>query len=310
MGLGLWRRGCLGVSRVYQTLRTQDTHYQFSIKTLLSKTSDSAGAAVSSTSSWVKCEVCDESWEKSKIWQHIGVHIPQENRKRWSTKKRPRYPCGLCALRGALGCDPKNAKHEPASGGYIWIDQSGKKAMHECKLLGSVSYIIATTSKCLLAMPCTNRPFKYNMPDCNMWVWTYSINTHSVQYKDSLRLRRQARRWQNVCRREESGVVETSRAHICASISESIYQGYQNYVSHLEEKQRANMHMYIGVWLEVGCSGCKGDWAQSHVVTSGCPGFLGANFFLKLKKQKLLYLFSLLLGFSYSLSRSCVLSRP
>jgi len=59
----------------------------------------------------------------------------------------------------------------------MWIDHSGKKAMHEFKLLGSVSYFIATTSKCSMVMSCTNRPFKCNMPICNLYVWTYSMLT-------------------------------------------------------------------------------------------------------------------------------------
>jgi len=37
------------------------------------------GAGASSTSVRVKCEVCCESWEKSKIEQHIGAHILQEH---------------------------------------------------------------------------------------------------------------------------------------------------------------------------------------------------------------------------------------
>jgi len=62
----------------------------------------------------------------------------------------------------------------------------------------------------------------------------------NVQYEDSLR--RQPRRCRNVRWREESGVLEASPAHLCASnamvgprtracasIGESIYQGYQNY---------------------------------------------------------------------------------
>ena len=120
----------------------------------------SPGAGVSFTSARVKCEMCGESWEKSTIQQHIGVHILQEHWKQWSSKTRPRYPCGLCGLRGALGGETKKAQDEGVSGCYMWIHQNGKKAMHECKLLGSVSYNLSTSSKCALSMPCTNRPFK------------------------------------------------------------------------------------------------------------------------------------------------------
>jgi len=100
----------------------------------------SAGAGASSTSACVKCEMCGESWGKSKIQQHVGAHILEEHWKQWPSKKQPRYPCGLCGLRGALGGDTKKAQDEGVSGCYMWIDQNGKKAMHECKLLGSVSY--------------------------------------------------------------------------------------------------------------------------------------------------------------------------
>ena len=88
----------------------------------------SAGAGGSSTSARVKCEVCGESWEKSKIQQHIGAHILQEHWKQWPSKKRPRYPCGLCGLRGAFGGDPKKTQDEEVPGCYMWIDHSGKKA--------------------------------------------------------------------------------------------------------------------------------------------------------------------------------------
>jgi len=63
----------------------------------------------------------------------------------------------------------------------MWIDQNGKKAMHECKLLGSVSYNLSTSSKCALLMPCTNGPFKCKMPGCNMYVCTYSMKTHYAE---------------------------------------------------------------------------------------------------------------------------------
>ena len=82
------------------------------------------------------------------------------------------YPRACLRVRGG---DPKKAQDETVSGWYKWIDQNGKKAMHECKLLGSVSYNLSTSSMCALSMPCTNRPFKCKMPGCNM---TYSMKTH------------------------------------------------------------------------------------------------------------------------------------
>jgi len=105
-------------------------------------------------------KVCGESWEMLKIQQHIGAHILQEHWKQWPSKTRPRYPCGLCGLQRALRGDPTKAQDEAVSGCYMWIDQNGKKAMHECKLLGSVPYNLSTSGKCALSMPCTNRPFK------------------------------------------------------------------------------------------------------------------------------------------------------
>jgi len=38
----------------------------------------------------------------------------------------------------------------------------------------------------------------------------------------------------------EKSKIQASRAHMCALISESIYQGYQNCVSHFEEKQSSD----------------------------------------------------------------------
>ena len=83
----------------------------------------------------------------------------------------------MCAfLCIALTVLAKNS--EGVTGCYMWIDHSGKKAMHECKLLGSVSYNLSTSSNCALSMPCTNRPFKCKMPGCTRYVWTYSMKSH------------------------------------------------------------------------------------------------------------------------------------
>jgi len=87
-----------------------------------------------------------------------------------------------------LGVNPKKAQEERVTGCYIWIDQSDKKTMHECKLLDSVSYNIATTSKCSLVMPCTNRPFKCNMPGCNLYVWMYSMKTHYADKYEGVKM--------------------------------------------------------------------------------------------------------------------------
>jgi len=106
-------------------------------------------------------KVCGESWETLKIQQHIGAHIPQEHWKQWPSKTRLRYPCGLCGLQGALGGDPKKAQDEAVSGCHMWTDQNGKKAMHECKLLGSVSYNLSTSSNCALLMPYTGQDCFY-----------------------------------------------------------------------------------------------------------------------------------------------------
>jgi len=67
------------------------------------------------------------------------------------------YPCACLRVRGG---DPKQAQDEAVSGCYMWIDQNSKKAMHECKLLGSVSHNLSISSKCALSLPCTNRPNK------------------------------------------------------------------------------------------------------------------------------------------------------
>ena len=115
-----------------------------------------------------------------------------------------------------------------------------------------------------------------------------------LQHEDSLR--RQSPRCQNVWRREKSDVVETSPAHICQLIGGGIYQRYKNCVSHFDEsygKQRGplgNVHMCIEVWLEIGCSRCKGGWVQSPVVTSGCRGW--AQFFSWNQKINLFHLLS------------------
>jgi len=186
----------------------------------------------------------------------------------------------------------------------MWKDQNGKKAMHECKLLGSVSYNLSTLFKCALSMSCTKRPFKCKMPGCNMYIMNDAVRHH----EDSLR------------RREESGVAEASRARICQSIVGSIYQVYKNCVSHFDksyERQRGNVHICIGVWLEIGCSGCKGGWVQSPVVTGGCRGW--EQFFSWNQKINLFHLLCFFycifflfrsLGFTYSLPRTLVLLVP
>jgi len=121
----------------------------------------------------------------------------------------------------------------------MWIDQNGKKAMHECKLLGSVSYNLSTSSKCALLMPCTNGPFKCKMPGCNMYVCTYSMKTHYAENHKGA----------EVSQDVKNQVLLKPHERTCQSIGGSRYQGYKNFVSHFDEhyeKQRGNVHMCIG----------------------------------------------------------------
>jgi len=92
-----------------------------------------------------------------------------------------------------------------------------------------------------------------------------------LQHEDSSR--RQSPRCRNVWRREESGVLEASQAHICQLIGGSICQVCKNCVSPFDEsceKQRGNVRMCIGVWLEIGCSGCKGESPVTCSDSVGC----------------------------------------
>ena len=127
------------------------------------------------------------------------------------------------------------------------------------------------------------------------------METHyadNLQYGDSLR--RQSPRCRNLWRRKESGVVEAWRAHKFQLIGGNIYQGYKNCVFHFDEryeKQRGNVHMCIGAWLERGYSGFEGGWVQSPVVTSRCRGweqFCSRNQKINLFHLRFLFLLYLL----------------
>ena len=119
----------------------------------------------------------------------------------------------------------------------MWIDHSGKKAMHECKLLGSVSYNIATTSKCSLVMPRTNRLSKCNMPGCNLYVWTYSMKTHYADKHDGAEMSEDVKNQVLLKPHERTYVHRFVRAYT---------KGIKT-VCHTLMKNKGKMHMCIGV---------------------------------------------------------------
>ena len=118
-------------------------------------------------------KLCGESWEQSKLsTAYWGSHTSRALEV-VAVKDTAEISVRTMWTSRGIGSWPKKAQDEAVSGFYMWIDQNGKKAMHECKLLGSVSYNLSTSSKCAaLSMPSTNRPFKCKMPGCNMYVWT------------------------------------------------------------------------------------------------------------------------------------------
>ena len=67
---------------------------------------------------------------------------------------------------------------------YMWLEEkvvgskADSKSFHECKLRSYVSYNLATAAKSSLLQPCTHRPFKCIIEDCNQIFLTYSMKTH------------------------------------------------------------------------------------------------------------------------------------
>ena len=119
------------------------------------------------------------------------------------------------------------AKHsEGVPSCYMWIDHSGKKTMHECKLLGSVSYNIATTSKCSLVMPCTDRLSKYlskcNMPGCNLYVWKCSMKTRYADKHECAEMSEDVKNQVLLELHERTYVCACVCACVCVSVSVSV----------------------------------------------------------------------------------------
>jgi len=65
------------------------------------------------------------------------------------------------------------------------------------------------------------------MPDCNMYVWTYSMKTHNHQGAEM-----------PVSEDVKNQVLLKSHERTCQSIGGSIYQGYKNCVSHFDESYK------------------------------------------------------------------------
>ena len=48
--------------------------------------------------------------------------------------------------------------------------------MHQCKLVGDVSYTLSSAATSTLSAPCTNRPIKCEL--CALTIWSYSMAEH------------------------------------------------------------------------------------------------------------------------------------
>ena len=174
------------------------------------------------------------------------VHFDDDDINIQAGLKRPRNPFVLSELRGAHWSRPKKLKspNEVVSGCYMWIDQSGKKAMHECKLLGSVSYIIANTSKCSLV-----RIMQY--AGCNVYVWTYSMKTHYTGNHEGAKMSQDVK--------NEVFLKLHERTHVNRLVRTYIQGPSIKTVCHtLMGKRRCKIHMcgrvcielLVGVWGE------------------------------------------------------------
>ena len=111
----------------------------------------------------------------SEIQQHMGAHLLQEDWSRYRQSK-PAFPCALCGVRDVVGqhlVDPLSF-----AGCSVSISQDGKKAVHQCKLAGDVSYSLNSAAKSSWSTrPCTNRPMKCPA-NCPFTVQSYSMAEH------------------------------------------------------------------------------------------------------------------------------------
>ena len=92
-----------------------------------------------------------------------------------SWREKPMAPCGLCGIRGAIGqhmLDPSAVPGCPVS-----IEKG--KPVHQCKLVGSLSYSLGPAGNSNDSTPCTNRPIPCPFPDCKATIWSYSIEAHN-----------------------------------------------------------------------------------------------------------------------------------
>lgn len=105
----------------------------------------------------VECEICGMDWAVERIRHHIGAHLLTNSWGKIPAEKRPRYPCGMCGIRGAIqyqrfagsvtGCPVSLTKHNQTL-----------KAMHQCKHAEVPTYSLAPASNCTVGAPCTNIP--------------------------------------------------------------------------------------------------------------------------------------------------------
>jgi hypothetical protein len=122
----------------------------------------------------VTCELCGAIRSSAEIQQHIGAHLLEEDWSRYK-KTKPAFPCGLCGVRDVVGqwlLDPLSF-----AGCSVSISDDGRRARHQCKLAGEVSYSLATAAKSSWSTrPCTNRPMKCGA--CPLFIQTYSMADH------------------------------------------------------------------------------------------------------------------------------------
>ena len=131
--------------------------------------------AASASEIQVTCELCGVIRPSAEIQQHMGAHLLEENWRRYTIKTKPAFPCGLCGVRDVVGqwlVDPLSF-----AGCSVSISGDGKKAVHQCKVAGEVSYSLATAAKSSWSTrPCTNRPMKCGA--CPLFIQTYSMADH------------------------------------------------------------------------------------------------------------------------------------
>ena len=123
----------------------------------------------------ITCKICMQKVAPAFMRNHMGAHLLPGVA--WGHGLiRPREPCGICGIRSSYGQQMADASVIEGCPVSLSKSSGSMRAVHQCKLAGSVSYSLLSATKSTLSGPCTNHPVQ--CPSCPLIIWSQNASAH------------------------------------------------------------------------------------------------------------------------------------